>query len=245
VNATEVKDALRARHPATVRIPGATLEAPGMWTTVEEWHGIDFLAFSAWQSPKPAIGVANPIVGYEVKVSRSDYRRELANPHKRAGAVRFCNAFYFAVPDGLLKPDELAWDEPDWAREHEAWQRVACPGDERGRCYRGKQTVIAIGPLREHQSWRDWVEVRCETCGGKGYLERSRVEKEAPTLWVPVDVGLVVVLATGKTKVLRKAPIRPTNGRQSIARSQLTDLVRWLSVRPDPRHAACRNGAMP
>jgi len=239
VKAAEVKDALRRRHPATVRI-GST-EAPGMWTCVEEWHGIDFLAFSAWRSPKPSIGIANPIIGYEVKVSRSDYRRELGQPSKRGGAVAFCNAFYFAVPDGLLKPEELAWDEPEWIRDPEAWQRTDCPGDERGTCYRGKVWTLVAGPLPLGRTWHDRVEAKCGNCGGKGYLERSRVEREAPTLWIPADVGLVVVLANGKTKVLRKAPLRPTNGRHGISRASLTDLVRWLSVRPDPRHAACKD----
>lgn len=242
--AAEIKDALRRRHPATVNY-GPGNEAPGMWTCVEEWHGIDFLAFSAWRSPKPAIGIANPIVGYEVKVSRSDYRRELAQPHKRAGAIGFCNAFYLAVPDGLLKPEEIAWKEPAWVREHESWQRVDCTGDERGACYRGKQHVHEIGPLREGRVYRETVTTKCNACGGKGYLGRSRVEREAPTLWIPEDVGLVVVTEAGKTKMLRKAPIRPTNGKQAISRAVLTDLVRWLSVRPDPRHAGCRNGPMP
>jgi hypothetical protein len=66
------------------------------------------------------------VVGYEVKISRSDLRSELLNPAKRMEAVSRCTQFYIAVPSGLLKSEELEFKQPDWAMED--FQRQRCPG---------------------------------------------------------------------------------------------------------------------
>lgn len=252
MTAADVKAALRARHPAL----GAFGE-PGPWTVLEEWMNVDVLAFSAWSSPPTArVGpVRHPIVGYEVKVSRSDYRRELSKPGKRAAAVAFTNAFYMAVPDGLLRPDEVAWVEEPWVLEPGSWRRVPCRysddgaeaphyRDDPGPCIRGKRSKHVEGPLLEHSWGRNVEPVRCDACNGRGYSERSRVELEAPKLWVPADVGLITVDENGQCKVRRKAPIRVAAPRipvemagELLDRARLTELVRWVSYRPDPRHA--------
>ncbi|MBE0533692.1 MAG: hypothetical protein IH626_22950 [Rhodospirillales bacterium] len=46
-------------------------------------------------------------VGIEVKISRSDWLRELRTPEKRRVALRICNKFYIAAPVGVVKPEEL------------------------------------------------------------------------------------------------------------------------------------------
>lgn len=46
-------------------------------------------------------------VVYEVKVSRSDFLHEMANPTKREQGLQHSNEFYFAVPSGLVKPEEV------------------------------------------------------------------------------------------------------------------------------------------
>lgn len=69
-------------------------------------------------------------------------------------------------------------------------------------------------------------------------MERSRVELEAPTVWVPRDVGLVVVDGRGCT-VERRAPRRreiPAMDNRTLAQ-----FVRYVSMRPDPRHAPRRD----
>src|SRR5580765_8013259 len=45
--------------------------------------------------------------GIEIKVSRSDFLREIKNPMKRDSALRLCNEFYFATPTGLIFENEL------------------------------------------------------------------------------------------------------------------------------------------
>lgn len=102
--AGEVKEKLRGRHPATQTMGVARV--PGAWTCIEEWCGIDLLALCA-HSNGGVRGCRYPRIGYEVKVSRADYRTELRKPHKRAAAVVMCHQFYFATPNGLLHSEEL------------------------------------------------------------------------------------------------------------------------------------------
>lgn len=99
----EVIEKLRKRHPATQAMGARRI--PGPWTCIEEWMCMDLLAVCAITSQGR---VPYARVGYEVKVSRSDYRSELRDPSKRAEAVAACHEFYFAVPKGLLTSDEIA-----------------------------------------------------------------------------------------------------------------------------------------
>jgi hypothetical protein len=150
VRATEVKEALRRRHGAD--------GGSGEWVCIEEafsgWssggRGIDLLAIGAWQTAKapglPGAGRSHlryvtgegldrstdaryPIVAYEVKVSRADFRRELYGyepgegvrrwrsrpvppwPGKARLALERSHYFMFATPAGLLTDDELALRE--------------------------------------------------------------------------------------------------------------------------------------
>ncbi len=103
MDAAEVREKLRKRHPA-IQAMGAR-QIPGPWTCIEEWANVDLLAFCATRSGGR---VPYARVGYEVKVSRADYRSELRDPSKRAYAVSACHEFYFAVPKDLLTSDEIA-----------------------------------------------------------------------------------------------------------------------------------------
>lgn len=265
--AEDIKAALRRRHPGDTH--GSM---PGQWTCIEEWLNIDLLALNAWQKAD--------VIGYEVKVSRSDLRRELLRPHKRADALARTTEFYLAVPAGLLSAAEIAYDEPEW--EPEDFARVECDGvpefgpsrprynNERkrygGRCaqysrshHGHKRTVPA--PLADVIVLPDWMKPRegesedvfltravadhrsdynatyavCWACNGRGYLEKSRVEREAPTCWVPRDLGLIAVNARG-CRVVKASPKRKEVKPIAGTRKQLNDLVRWVSHRPDPRH---------
>ncbi len=65
---------------------------------------IDFWALNCY----PSAGMQS--IAYEIKVTRSDFKRELANPKKRHGAMEISNRFYFVAPIGLIQPDELPAD---------------------------------------------------------------------------------------------------------------------------------------
>lgn len=220
MNAAEVKNALYARHP------GHAGQMPGAWTCVEEWRGIDFLAFSAWSSQS-----SYGRIGYEVKISRSDLRAELLNPNKRTDNVMWCNEFYLAVPRGLLTPDEIAYEEPAW--NDKAFLRESCPNKK----YRQRpcQETVPVPTLTSYPSQYGggFEQITCRVCGGKGYTAKSQVEKEAPTCWVPADLGLIVVDGRG-TKLVRKSPRRKEV--PMLRPREVGQLVRWISIRPDPRH---------
>ena len=93
MQAHQIIAALRLRH----QLPE--------WVTVTEFsHSrqisrIDVLAVHCWGQFER--------IAYEIKVSRSDFRRELANPNKRKYTQKYVDQFYFAAPDGLLKPAEI------------------------------------------------------------------------------------------------------------------------------------------
>lgn len=203
----------------------------------------DLLAFSAWSQPAPARARYSRI-GYEVKVSRADYRRELLRPSKRVLQVAFCHEFYFAVPEGLLAAHEVAWEEPEWARDPDSFRRELCTAERcyreaRGRRYGYTERVETMEEDDEGfgRPPFKYVWVTCETCGGKGHLGKSRVEREAPTLWVPADVGLVTVGPRG-CHVAKLSPLRKPE--LAMSDMNLADLVRWVSMRPDARHTELR-----
>jgi hypothetical protein len=238
VTAAEVKDALRRRHPAR-----DSYGFVGAWTCLEEWMNIDLLAVSAWSSVKPYPRYAR--VGYEVKVSRADYRRELAKPGKRAAAVAFCHEFYFAIPRGLLKPDEIAWTPP-WGFDAAGspFHRLRCPGMYGSPCYDGKVQFGSRAIADGYSGRPRWYSVICQTCRGSGWVVDSPAARAgAPKLWVPDDVGLVLVDERGTTtakKAPRRQPALTSDkawDRDRISDAALAELIRWVSVRPDPRHA--------
>lgn len=58
---------------------------------------IDFLALDLWESK------GMPLIGHEVKVSRSDWLRELAEPEKGEAWSRWCDQFYVVAPRGVVR----------------------------------------------------------------------------------------------------------------------------------------------
>jgi hypothetical protein len=63
-------------------------------------------SFDAWvMSAYPSDSMVK--IAFEVKVSRSDFIKEIKKPLKRRWALRYSNKFYFAAPEGMIKPEEL------------------------------------------------------------------------------------------------------------------------------------------
>lgn len=46
-------------------------------------------------------------IAYEVKISKSDFMREIHDPDKRREAMLFSNQYYFVAPKGMIAPREL------------------------------------------------------------------------------------------------------------------------------------------
>lgn len=234
------------------------------WVTTVEWANIDLLAVECWQQAR--------VVGYEVKISRGDYRAELLDPTKRAEAVSRTTQFYFATPAGMLKPEEIAFEEPDWTFEDFEHQRCTHPQCKlryhqrgwakqprpRGSTLRGTSRegqTISFGHGTDRGKHPDGatyshsysMDACCLVCRGYGKASKSRVELESPVvLWVPKDVGLVEVHSRD-TRIVKPAPVRKTprtilgetiadEHKNKLARYGIAQLMRWASVRPDPRH---------
>lgn len=61
----------------------------------------DFIALRLWG------GVSRAPLGFEVKVSRADFLKELDTPEKRQPLEECCSACYFVAPSGIFRVDEL------------------------------------------------------------------------------------------------------------------------------------------
>jgi len=62
---------------------------------------IDAVAVGIWPS------TGHEVIGIEIKVSRSDWQRELKAPEKAQSLMRFCTRWFLACPAGMVKPAEL------------------------------------------------------------------------------------------------------------------------------------------
>lgn len=108
VTSDVIKKLLRARHAE----PGKAWSAwaffdefiPGTGTSREAGTRMDGWAINVW----PSGGFVS--IAYEIKVSRSDFLRELKDPYKREWALTFSDEFYFVAPIGLIDRAELPPD---------------------------------------------------------------------------------------------------------------------------------------
>lgn len=99
VNAGTVRDALRLRYAPPAF---ALFEEVGNGTGSNCRRHADAVAIGLW----PSRGL--DIEGIEVKVSRSDWLSELANPEKADAIPRFCDKWWLAVGDEkIVQPGEL------------------------------------------------------------------------------------------------------------------------------------------
>lgn len=63
----------------------------------------DFVAIDCWAGRDH-----HPVLGFEVKCSRSDWLRELAKPWKADMWMRYCTRWYVVTADsGIIRPGEL------------------------------------------------------------------------------------------------------------------------------------------
>lgn len=70
----------------------------------------DAIAVSVW----PSRGLY--LAGVEIKVRRTDWRRELANPSKAADIQQYCRYWYVAAPEGVVDLGEVP----------ETWGQISC-----------------------------------------------------------------------------------------------------------------------
>lgn len=137
---SEAIELLRARHP----------QKDGRWANVVEFCSIDFLAVACW----PSDGFV--VHGYEIKVSRADWLRELRSPGKSVESMAHCDFWWLAAPAGVVKPGELP----------EGWGFI-----ELG----SKCRVRSKGPqLREPYDGRTYLR-----SGDRSVINQARVQRSA------------------------------------------------------------------
>ena len=90
-NASEILRLLRSRHKDDVFVDEVKTGPTG--------NGL--LILDAWAMKKSWSRPST--IGYEIKVSRSDFTRD----SKWHGYLDYCNEFYFVAPPGIIRPDEL------------------------------------------------------------------------------------------------------------------------------------------
>ncbi|MHB1942265.1 MAG: hypothetical protein ACYCP0_04300 [Acidiferrobacteraceae bacterium] len=99
---SEIKALLRARYSAP---EWALLFEVGNATGVQQRRWADAVAMSLW----PSRGLA--IHGFEIKVSRRDWVKELKSPEKSAPVQEYCDHWWIVAPEGVLREGELP---PTW-----------------------------------------------------------------------------------------------------------------------------------
>lgn len=118
----------------------------------------DAVAMNLWKSRGLTLR------GFEVKVSRSDLKRELADPSKAEGVAKFCDEWYLVVPKGLVKDETqdvpLGWGimEADETKEGLRTVRAAVRNPEPMPLTRGFMAQVLKGAARmvEREN-HDWV----------------------------------------------------------------------------------------
>ncbi len=99
MNSGQIVHLLRERYPA--KDGWACFAELSDGTGFQKRGSADFVAVSTW----PSKGYR--AIGFEIKVSRGDFLRELKQPEKRKHLEEVCAECWFVAPAGLLKTEEI------------------------------------------------------------------------------------------------------------------------------------------
>lgn len=113
----DIKAAMRARYCAP---EWALMFEVGDGTGVNQRRWADAVAMNLW----PSRGME--VNGFEIKVSRSDWQRELKNPAKAESVQQYCDRWWIVTAPGIVKDGELPNDSETTAadavrREDGSW----------------------------------------------------------------------------------------------------------------------------
>lgn len=82
---------------------------------------IDFFAMNTWPSK------GHQTIAIEIKVSRSDFTREIRNPEKRLAAMTLCDRYFFVAPKGMLKQEDMPPNVALWEYDVDAKKMESMP----------------------------------------------------------------------------------------------------------------------
>lgn len=158
VTASDISQALSSKHCEDVFVP----ECKDGPTQSSRHQRMDaWVMKRKWRHPL--------VIGYEIKVSRSDFLGD----DKWRGYLTLCNEFYFAAPKGLIQLSELSSEaglielvgkSRLVVRKKAPYRDLAVP-EELYRYILMARTRIV--PPRHNEGgrakyWRDWIETRAE-----------------------------------------------------------------------------------
>lgn len=188
----------------------------------------DALAFGAWAS----VGLHTQ--GFEIKISRSDWRREVNNPEKALAFAPFCNYWWICAPKGCVKLEELP---ATWGL---MVPRGAGLGIERQATFVNAKPMpfdLTVAMLRKFTSDID-ARVRAAHIAGRNELAAElKVEKET---WAREKPGL----ATAKAE-LRAMTLRAESAEGIVERFSQATGVHLSDWRFDQTAAAFQTGDGP
>lgn len=123
VTAADIRVALRERFPDESH---ALLFEVANGTGARAKRYADAVAMGLW----PSHGLE--INGIEIKISRSDWKRELKDHRKADEIARYCHRWWVAAPKGVVPVDELPtpWGLLELQDNGKLRQRVAAPKQE-------------------------------------------------------------------------------------------------------------------
>ena len=96
--APDIVAALHKRYPAPEYAAFQEV-ANGTGANARRW--IDVLVMAIW----PSRGLQ--VIGIEIKVSKADWKRELADPKKADAIGKYCDLWWIATPPGIVDPETL------------------------------------------------------------------------------------------------------------------------------------------
>lgn len=115
MNAEEVVLALRAHYGDAYALIEQVGDSTGAYTR----RHLDVVAMGLW----PSRGME--VHGIEVKVSKYDLMKEIANPAKAEAVASYCDKFYIAAPAGMIDHEGFTSVVPGWG--------LLEVGEERGK----------------------------------------------------------------------------------------------------------------
>lgn len=211
ITSSDVVALLRARYAPKA---WAFLEQVGNATGFATSRHADGIAMSLW----PSRGLE--VHGFEVKVSRSDWTRELQAPDKADPIARYCDRWWVVVSEeAIIQPGELP---ATWGLMHVSGGKLVCkveapklqpvPLDREfvaavlrksteglartlaDEFQRGRAAGIEAAPAAHERDWqREASELQTLRSSVAAFERASGVSLECP--WLAGDIGRAVALA--------------------------------------------------
>jgi hypothetical protein len=141
--------------------------------------------------------------GFEIKVSRCDWQRELKNPDKAETIFRYCDRWWIAAPEGIVDKAELPT----------TWGLLELKGDK-------LKQAVAAPSLRPKELTRSFIAalVRRSSAVDQGMIDRL------------VDVKVGEIRARDEDAILRRVDQITRDAREKLERIAAIEKAAGISL---------------